>query len=110
LGQSGPPLATVTGYVDAEYHANFGKYSYDYQVPLRSYDAAGGNYLSVRWSPDGRRLLTGDRRGRISEWSFDPDHDLWDANTIAAFAKLSWKHAYTTLLVRRLTPSLFSSS
>ena len=43
------------------------------------------------WSPDGRRLLTGDRRGRISEWSFDPDHDLWEADTIAAFARLSWK-------------------
>jgi len=55
------------------------------------YDAKAGNYLSVRWSPDGTRLLAGDRQGRVSEWTFDPAHDLWDAATIAAFAKLGWK-------------------
>jgi len=55
------------------------------------YDPKAGNYLSVRWSPDGTRLLAGDRQGRVSEWTFDPAHDLWDAATIAAFAKLGWK-------------------
>lgn len=38
-----PPLATITGYVDAAYHANMSAYSYDKTVPLRSYDSIGGN-------------------------------------------------------------------
>jgi len=33
----------ISGYVDAAYHMNLSKMSYDSPVPLRSYDAAGGN-------------------------------------------------------------------
>ncbi len=29
------------------------------------YDKSAGNYLSVRWSPDGRRRVAGDRKGRV---------------------------------------------
>lgn len=56
------------------------------------YDTAAGNFLSVRWSSDGRRLLVGDRRGRVMEWAFDPAHDLWDADMIARFAKVGWSN------------------
>jgi WD40 repeat protein len=59
------------------------------------YDKAAAQYLSVRWSPDGRRLLASDRAGRVAEWSFDPIVDRWDAATIAAFAKMGFKgHPY----------------
>jgi WD40 repeat protein len=55
------------------------------------YEARAKNLLSVRWSPDGTRLVTGDRMGKVAEWSFDPALDLWDAATIARFARVSWK-------------------
>lgn len=51
------------------------------------YDGKAGNYLSVRWSPDGRRLLVGDRAGRWAEWTFDPATDLWTDAEVDAFAK-----------------------
>src|SRR5258708_24544976 len=38
-----PPPATISGYVDAAYHVNLSKMSYDAPVPLRSYDLFGGN-------------------------------------------------------------------
>jgi WD40 repeat protein len=55
------------------------------------YDKNAGTYLSVRWSPDGRRLLVGDREGRVAEWTFDPVADRWDDETITAFARMSWE-------------------
>jgi WD40 repeat protein len=51
------------------------------------YDKAGGNYLSVRWSPDGKRLVVGDRKGRVAELAFS----LWDEATIDAFTKVHWQ-------------------
>src|SRR5436190_2034300 len=36
------------------------------------------NLLSVRWSPDGTRLVTGDRHGTVAEWSWDAVADRWD--------------------------------
>jgi WD40 repeat protein len=54
------------------------------------YDRSARNFLSVRWSPDGTRLATGDNSGRVAEWSFNPAHDRWDEPTITAFAKVGW--------------------
>jgi WD40 repeat protein len=55
------------------------------------YDKLAGNYLSVRWAPNGRRLAVGDRKGRVAEWSFDPAQDLWSQDQINAFAKVGWE-------------------
>jgi len=51
------------------------------------YEKASGNLASVRWAPDGTRLVTGDRKGRVIEWSFDR---LWDDATIDLFATLDF--------------------
>jgi len=40
---SGPPVPLVAGFVEAAYHANPGQFEADKTVPLRSYDAYGGN-------------------------------------------------------------------
>jgi WD40 repeat protein len=56
------------------------------------YDAGAGNFLSVDWAPDGRALVTGDRRGRIAVWDLDPERDRWSDATIAAFARVSYEH------------------
>jgi WD40 repeat protein len=61
-----------------------------YQVVKLWYDKSAGNFFSVRWSPDGTRLVTGDHSGRVAEWSFNPAHESWDQATITSFAKLSW--------------------
>jgi hypothetical protein len=37
------PTTTITGYVDGAYHADLSKYSQYQLVPLRGYDARGGN-------------------------------------------------------------------
>ncbi len=54
------------------------------------YVGDGGNLTSVRWSPDGGRLLVAERQGSVAEWRFDPAHDLWDAATMAEYAKLGF--------------------
>ena len=46
----------------------------------------------MRWAPDGKRLLTGDRNGRVSRsTAFDPAVDRWDAGVIAEYAKQGWE-------------------
>ncbi|MGQ0826338.1 MAG: Ig-like domain-containing protein [Actinomycetota bacterium] len=75
------------------------------------WDDEGGSYLSVRWAPDANgthsapyRLAAGNKSGHVSEWTFDPEKDRWDAATIAAFAKrggsghLAWYHQNAALL------------
>jgi len=42
-----------------------------WQVVALWYDAGAGNFFSVDWSPDGRALVTGDRKGRVEVWDFD---------------------------------------
>ncbi len=54
------------------------------------YDPNIGAYLSVRWSPDGTSLATGERRGRVAIFSFDPNRNRWDEDAIAAFFNLGW--------------------
>jgi hypothetical protein len=41
------------------------------------FDRDVGNLLPVDWSPDGRAVVTGDRRGRVAVWDIDPDRDRW---------------------------------
>lgn len=62
-----------------------------FQVVTLLYDRNAGNFASMAWMPDGRGMVTGDRRGRIVSWDFDPDRDRWDDATIAAFAKVSYE-------------------
>jgi len=57
------------------------------------YDKDAGNVASVVWRPDGKGLLTSDRRGHVSAWDFDPDVDAFDDATVAAFAKVSYEQA-----------------
>ena len=47
------------------------------------YDQDAGNFASVAWQPDGHGLVTGDRRGHVKAWDFDPASDGFDAATIA---------------------------
>src|SRR5262249_45578464 len=54
------------------------------------YQGDRGNLTSVRWSPDGRRLLVAERLGSVAELTFDPAHDLWSAATVAEFAQMSF--------------------
>jgi WD40 repeat protein len=55
------------------------------------FDHLAGNFLAVDWAPDGKALVTGDRRqGRVAVWDFDPDLDAWDFDTSAEFARLSY--------------------
>lgn len=54
-------------------------------------DGAAGNFLSVAWAPDGHALATGDRRGRVVVWPFDPLTDLWDDDTVDDFRRVSWQ-------------------
>lgn len=51
------------------------------------YDKSAGNLLSVRWSPDGTRVITGDRNGKVAEWEFT----RWDPATIALFTTVEWE-------------------
>lgn len=55
------------------------------------YDGSAGNLLSVRWTPDGRRLAIGDRVGKVTVWDFDPARDLWDDATVAEYAALPFE-------------------
>jgi hypothetical protein len=55
------------------------------------FDRDVGNFLSVDWAPDGRAVVTGDRRGRVAVWDIDPEQDRWDDATIAQFARTSYE-------------------
>jgi WD40 repeat protein len=62
-----------------------------FEVIAYWFDHLAGNFLSLDWSPDGKALVSGDRRdGRVAVWDFDPDTDAWDDATVAAFARLSY--------------------
>ena len=55
------------------------------------HDDSAGNFLSLSWSPDGKRIATGDRlNGRVAVWAFDPSSDAWDDAAIDAYAKLGF--------------------
>jgi WD40 repeat protein len=54
------------------------------------YDKPAGQFLSVRWAADGKRIVTGDRSGRVAEWAFDPATDVWDQAQIDEYAKVAW--------------------
>ena len=43
--------------------------------------------------PDGKGLLSSDRRGHVTAWDFDPDVDAFDDATVAACAKVSYEYA-----------------
>jgi len=62
-----------------------------FRIVKMFYDYDGGNVTSVRWSPDGRFLAVGDRRGRVLVRAFDPAHDLWDDATIEDFQNVPWR-------------------
>jgi WD40 repeat protein len=62
-----------------------------FQVVGVVYDRTAGNLTSVEWMPDGRGLVTGDRRGRAVAWDFDPDRDRFDDARRAEFATLSYE-------------------
>jgi WD40 repeat protein len=70
------------------------------------FDQTVGNFLSVDWAPDGRALVSGDRRGNVVVWDFDPERDRWDDATIADFAdygyetQVPWFRAHPTLTTR----------
>ena len=51
------------------------------------YDRAAGSYFSVRWSPDGTRLITGDNAGRVQELTFS----RWGEDMITQFAKVHYE-------------------
>jgi WD40 repeat protein len=57
------------------------------------YDKEAGNVGSVVWRPDGKGLLSSDRRGHVTAWDFDPDVDAFDDATVSAFAKVSYESA-----------------
>ncbi|MCW5892457.1 MAG: PD40 domain-containing protein [bacterium] len=63
---------------------------HQWKVVLLWTDKNAGSFLSVRWAPDGRALVTGDRKGRVAVWDVDLDGDRWDDATIASFAASSW--------------------
>ena len=69
---------------------------------------------SVAWQADGQGLVTGDRRGHVKAWDFDPSVDGFDADTIANFATLSyeaqpgWCQANPSLAVRTPCPRICS--
>jgi WD40 repeat protein len=77
-----------------------------WQVVALWFDPAVGNFLSVDWAPDGRGVVTGDRRGRVAVWDFDPEHDPWDDATVSDFARLGyeqqarWFRTHATLTTR----------
>src|SRR5262249_27822231 len=62
-----------------------------FKVVKLYYNKAGKNMLSVRWSPDGRRLVVGDRHGSVSEYAFDPVADRWPEPLIAQFDKMGYQ-------------------
>ncbi len=70
------------------------------------YDQEAGNFASVAWQPDGHGLVTGDRKGHVKGWDYDPTVDGFDAATMATFATLSyeaqpsWCQANAALTVR----------
>jgi WD40 repeat protein len=68
------------------------------------YDDDAGNFLSLAWAPDGRHFATADHQGRVAMWTFDPATDLWDDETVARAARVSyeshfaWCHANAALV------------
>jgi WD40 repeat protein len=55
------------------------------------YDKEAGNAASVAWQPDGKGLVTSDRKGHVTAWEFDPDVDAFDDATLAEFANVSYE-------------------
>src|SRR5262249_11181879 len=55
------------------------------------FDPNVANFLAVDWAPDGRALVTGDRRGRVAVWDLDPEREHWDPATIADFARQGYE-------------------
>lgn len=64
-----------------------------HKVVMLWYDEPAGNFLDVQWSPNGDRILTGDKQaGRVAVWTFDPAVDLWDDATVDAFAMVGYEN------------------
>ncbi len=62
-----------------------------FRVVSLFWSKATGNTLSVSWSPDGTKLVTGDRKlGRVAVWSFDAATDLWSDAEVETFAGVSF--------------------
>ena len=59
------------------------------------YDDDASNFLALAWAPDGRHFVTADHRGRVIMWPFDPSTDLWDDETVARAANVSYESHFS---------------